>query len=61
MIRSDRDFDRHMDYVHWNPIKHGWVKRVDEWQHSSFHAYAQRGTFPADWAYEPHGATNGRE
>jgi putative transposase len=37
-IRDDRDFAGHVDYIHWNPIKHGWVERVGDWPHSSFHA-----------------------
>jgi putative transposase len=50
VIRDDRDFERHVDYIHWNPVKHGWVKRVCDWPHSSFHAYVRRGVYPEDWA-----------
>ena len=28
LIRDQGDFNRHVDYVHWNPVKHGWVRRV---------------------------------
>jgi REP-associated tyrosine transposase len=38
-IRHQADFNRHVDYVHWNPVKHGWVRRVADWPHSSFHAF----------------------
>ena len=49
-IRDETDFERHVDYVHFNPVKHGWVSRVSDWPHSSFHAYVRRGVPPADWA-----------
>ncbi|NOR51740.1 MAG: transposase [Gammaproteobacteria bacterium] len=50
LIRDERDFAHHVDYIHWNPVKHGWVKRVEDWPYSSFHAYVRRGIYPADWA-----------
>jgi putative transposase len=52
LIRDDRDYQRHVDYIHWNPVKHGWVDRVRDWPHSSFHAYVRRGVLPRDWACE---------
>jgi len=49
MIRDDKDFNRHVDYIHWNPVKHGWVGRVADWPHSSFHDYVRRGLYPENW------------
>lgn len=49
-IRDETDMRRHMDYVHINPVKHGWVNRVAEWPYSSFHAWVAKGAYPADWA-----------
>jgi putative transposase len=49
-IRNEIDFERHVDYVHFNPVRHGLVGRVREWPWSSFHAYVRRGLLPADWA-----------
>ena len=49
-IRNETDFERHVDYVHFNPVKHKLVNRVREWPYSSFHAYVRRGVLPADWA-----------
>jgi len=49
LIRDDEDFNRHVDYVHWNPVKHGWVRRVADWPHSSFHDYLKRGLYPENW------------
>ena len=49
-IRDDEDLRRHVDYVHFNPVKHGHVKFVADWPHSSFHTYVERRILPADWA-----------
>jgi putative transposase len=49
-IRDESDFERHVDYIHFNPIKHGLVQRVRDWPHSSFHRYVQQGLLPEDRA-----------
>ena len=49
-IRDDRDYAIHMDYLHFNPVKHGWVTRVINWPYSSFHRDQKNGLYPADWA-----------
>jgi putative transposase len=49
-IRDDADFERHVDYIHYNPVKHGLVTRVADWPHSSFHRYVEQGILPVDWA-----------
>jgi REP-associated tyrosine transposase len=49
-LRDENDFARHVDYIHFNPVKHGHVKRVHDWPHSSFHRMVRRGIYPADWA-----------
>ncbi len=48
-IRDDDDLTKHLDYIHWNPVKHGLVKVVKDWPYSSFHKYAARGAYPDDW------------
>jgi putative transposase len=48
-IRSDEDLTRHVDYIHFNPVKHGYVSRASDWPHSSFARYVARGLLPADW------------
>jgi REP element-mobilizing transposase RayT len=35
-IRDPEDFNRHVDYIHWNPVKHGHVQRVGEWPYRRF-------------------------
>lgn len=49
-IRDEMDFQRHMDYIHFNPVKHGYVSRVVDWQHSTFHRYVRDEWYQADWA-----------
>jgi putative transposase len=49
VIRDDADMARHVDYIHFNPVKHGLVSRVCDWPHSSFHRYVKRGDLPGDW------------
>jgi putative transposase len=51
-IRDDLDLTRHVDYIHFNPVRHGLVSRVTDWPYSSFHRYVSRGVLPADWGGE---------
>jgi putative transposase len=48
-IRDETDLVRHIDYVHYNPVKHNLVLQVSDWPHSSFHRYARAGVLPNDW------------
>jgi len=48
-IRDERDLSHHLDYLHWNPVKHGLVERVQDWPWSSFHRYVAAGVYPIDW------------
>jgi putative transposase len=48
-IRDEEDFQRHLDYVHYNPVKHGLVSRVVDWPHSTFHEYVAQGKYSRDW------------
>jgi len=49
-IRDERDFERHINYIHFNPVRHGLVDRVCDWPHSSFHRYVRSGLLEQDWA-----------
>lgn len=49
LIRDDLDYQRHVDYVHVNPVKHGLVKRVVDWPYSTFHRDVEAGLYPAEW------------
>ena len=49
-IRDDRDFRKHVNYIHYNPVKHKYVKSPVEWRYSSIHTYIQRGLLAEDWS-----------
>ena len=48
-IRDGDDLRRHLDYIHYNPVKHGWARAPAAYRWSSFHAYVERGQYPRDW------------
>lgn len=48
-VRDERDYAAHMDYTHFNPVKHGLVGQVADWPYSSFRRCVARGIYPADW------------
>jgi putative transposase len=50
LIRDDADFERHVDYIRFNPVKHGWVLRAADWPHSSVHRFIRGGLIDASWA-----------
>jgi len=49
-VRDEQDLQRHLDYIHFNPVKHGHARRAVEWPYSSIHRYVRAGVLPADWA-----------
>jgi putative transposase len=49
-IRDDEDFARHVDYIHFNPVKHGYVDRAQDWPYSSFHRLVRTGAYPREWS-----------
>ena len=51
-IRDEDDFARHVDYIHFNPVKHGWVLRARDWPYSSLHRYVRQGILPANWGID---------
>lgn len=49
LIRDDNDYARHVDYIHFNPVKHGYVNRASDWPYSSIHRYIRSGDVDANW------------
>ena len=49
LLRDETDFSRHVEYIHYNPVKHGYVTAPFEWPFSSFRRYVAEGVYPADW------------
>ena len=52
-LRDERDYERHVDYIHYNPVKHGLVDQVAEWPYSTFHQYVKRGVYANTWGQDP--------
>ncbi len=48
-VRDEDDFERCVDYIHWNPRKHGLVERVADWWWSSFHRFVRLGQYDIHW------------
>jgi putative transposase len=55
-LRSEMELSRYLDYVHYNPVKHGLVRCPHQWPFSSFHKLAWEGVYPQDWACQCNGA-----
>jgi putative transposase len=51
-IRNEDDWKRHLDYVHFNPVKHGLVSRARDWPYSSFRRAVEKGWYAPDWGCE---------
>jgi putative transposase len=49
-IRDAQDFKKHMDYIHYNPVKHGLCRSPGDWPHSTLHRLVKQGTYPEKWA-----------
>ncbi len=49
MIRDEDDWQKHLDYIHYNPVKHGYVKSPNDWLFSSFRYWVKKGTYEYDW------------
>jgi putative transposase len=48
-VRDEQDLRNQVDYIHYNPVKHGFVEHVKDWPYSSFHRYVREGKLPMDW------------
>jgi putative transposase len=52
IIRDDDDFQMHFDYIHWNPVKHGYARKPEDWEQSSFRFWCEKGAYPAQWGWQ---------
>ena len=48
-VRDQEDFNNHLDYIHWNPVKHGWAKQAAAWPYSSFQRFVTKEIDPSNW------------
>ncbi|MDR3492746.1 MAG: transposase [Gammaproteobacteria bacterium] len=53
IIRNEKDLHRHLDYIHYNPVKHGYVKKPLDWPYSSFKRFVKEGAYETDWGEHP--------
>ena len=52
-IRDDTDYRNHLDYIHFNPVKHGYCQKVIQWPYSNFHKFVRLGVYSTDWGVDP--------
>jgi putative transposase len=48
-IRDEKDYENHLNYIHNNPVKHGYVQNATDWPYSSIHRFIKAGLLPKDW------------
>lgn len=51
VIRDERDFANHFHYIHYNPVKHGYVSKPEDYPHTSFLKYVKRGWYEIGWGH----------
>ncbi|SPX60683.1 hypothetical protein [Legionella feeleii] len=51
LIRDEKDYEHHLTYIHYNPVKHGYVKRPSDWPYSRIHRAIRLGHLSENWAY----------
>lgn len=49
VLKNEHDLQKHIDYIHYNPVKPGYVKRPVDWKYSSIHQYIKSDILPMDW------------
>ena len=54
-IRNAEDLSRHIDYIHFNPVKHGYTDTAVNWPYSSIHRYIRQGVLPYNWSVDLRG------
>ena len=58
-IRDEDDWVRHVDYIHFNPVRHGHAEHLAAWPYSSVHRMVRLGFYSANWAGQPEGQQSG--
>lgn len=51
-IKDESDYQKHLDYIYWNPVRHGHVSSVNEWPFSTFHRDVQAGLYDEGWGFD---------
>jgi len=61
LLRDEQDWRNHIDYIHYNPVKHGYVQRPLDWPHSSFSRAVRKGWYDENWGSAPPPTIEGME
>ena len=48
-IRDENELNNHINYIHYNPVKHGYAKSVNDWEFSTFHKFVKNGLYDINW------------
>ena len=51
MIRDENDLERHFDYIHWNPVKHGYIVKPEKWPYSTYGEWVGSGYYEYGWGW----------
>jgi putative transposase len=54
LITDEKDYENHINYIHYNPVKHGLVEKASGWPWTSLHHMIEAGIFPTDWGEQVH-------
>jgi putative transposase len=49
LIRNEQDYEQHVNYIHYNPVKHGYVNKPVDWKYSSIHRFIRNGVIDRNW------------
>ncbi|MDM7926362.1 MAG: transposase [bacterium] len=52
VIRDERDMEKHLDYIHYNPVKHGLTGKPEAWPHSSYRDFVREGHYEIGWGWK---------
>jgi putative transposase len=52
IIRDERDLTNHFDYIHWNPTKHGYTPKPEDWPQSTYLHWLERGYYELGWGWD---------
>ncbi|MGI9457870.1 MAG: REP-associated tyrosine transposase [Aeoliella sp.] len=53
-IESEEDLEQTCDYIHYNPVKHGYVEAPADWPHSTYHRFVKSGQYELSWGRSHH-------
>ena len=52
VIRSEKDWQFHLNYIHYNPVKHGYVSKPEDWENSSFKGWIEKSAYTIGWGHK---------